>query len=158
MPPGQSLDELDRSIVRELQQDGRRPFREIARTLDVSERTVRARMRRMEAEGVLRVLAFVDPFALAHSILALVLLRVEADAHDRIIETVTAWDEVSYVSTLIGRADVYLQVICRDTDHLWQLVTRRLRGLDGVLETETMVENKVHKFVYAYPVEAPDRS
>jgi Lrp/AsnC family transcriptional regulator for asnA, asnC and gidA len=151
MAADQPLDELDRSILRELQQDGRRPFREIARTLAVSERTVRARVRRMEADGIQRILAFVDPFTVAHSILALVLLRIEAQAHDRIIETVTGWDEVSYVSTLIGRADIYLQVICRDTDHLWQLVMRRLGSLDGVLETETMVENKVHKFVYAYP-------
>ena len=40
-----SLDHVDREILRQLQTDGRRPFREIARELGVSEATVRARVR-----------------------------------------------------------------------------------------------------------------
>lgn len=147
-----TIDDVDRGILRELQEDGRRPFREIARTLEISERTVRARVRRMQDSGLLRFLAFIDPRELEASVLALLLLRVEADAHSRIVETLTSWTEVSYVSTLMGRADIYAQVICRDNDDLWHLVTQRVRGLAGVLETETMMEMQVHKFVYAYPV------
>jgi Lrp/AsnC family transcriptional regulator for asnA, asnC and gidA len=149
--PEETLDGIDRAILRELQEDGRRAFREIARKLDVSERTVRARVHRLQSAGVLRVIAFVDPFQLGHSVLAMVLVRVESHAHDRVVETLQAWPEVSYVSTLVGRADVYLQVMCRDNEDLWDLVSRRLRGLDGVVETETMLEVKVHKFLYAHP-------
>lgn len=145
----ESLDQVDRAILRELQEDGRRAFREIARKLDLSERTVRGRVRRMQENGALRILAFADPVQLGHSTLALLLLRVETHAQDRIVETVTAWPEVSYVSSLLGRSDVYLQVICRDNDHLWQLVTRRVGALEGIVETETMLEMKVHKFLYA---------
>jgi Lrp/AsnC family transcriptional regulator for asnA, asnC and gidA len=144
------LDRVDREIVRQLQEDGRRSFREIARSLGVSEATVRARFRRLEDAGILRILAFADPFKLGGSILALVLMRVEADAHERIAETLAAWPEVTYVSSLLGRADLYAQVVCRDVETLWQLVGDRLRTLDGVIETETMMEMKVHKFTYAY--------
>jgi Lrp/AsnC family transcriptional regulator for asnA, asnC and gidA len=151
MAPEESLDRLDREILRHLQEDGRKPFREIARSLDVSEGTIRVRFRRLQESGVLRILAFADPFRLGDSVLALVFLRVEAHAHDRIVEAVTAWPEVTYVSTLMGRADVYIQVICRDNQALWQLVMERMRTLDGVLETETMTEMKVHKFAYVYP-------
>jgi len=149
------LDDVDRGILGELQVDGRRPFREIARTLGISERTVRARVRRMQDAGLLRFIAFIDPRQLEHSVLALLLLRVEADAHGRVVETLTSWSEVSYVSTLMGRADIYAQVICRDNDDLWHFVTHRVRGLAGVLETETMLEMRVHKFVYAYPALGP---
>lgn len=145
------LDEIDRGILGELQEDGRRAFREIARNLGISERTVRARVRRMQDGGLLRFIAFIDPRQLEDAVLALVLLRVEADAHDRVVETVSSWSEVSYVSTLMGRADIYAQVICPSNDDLWRLVTQRVRGLAGVLETETMMEMRVHKFVYAYP-------
>ncbi|MEY2536178.1 MAG: Lrp/AsnC family transcriptional regulator, regulator for asnA, asnC and gidA [bacterium] len=151
MGPEETLDDIDRAILRELQEDGRRPFREIGRKLDVSERTVRARMRRLQDDGVLRIIAFVDPLQLGRSVLAMVLVRVEPGAHDRIVETLASWPEVSYVSTLVGRADVYVQAMCRDNDELWDLVSRRLRGLDGVVETETMLEIKVHKFLYAHP-------
>lgn len=144
------MDETDRDILRELQEDGRRSLRAIARAVGVSERTVRTRVRRLQDAGALRFLAFIDPRQLEHAVLALVLLRVEAAAHDRIVETLTSWPEVSYVSTLMGRADIYAQVVCRDNDDLWRLVGQRLRRLDGVLETETMTEMKVHKFHYAY--------
>jgi Lrp/AsnC family transcriptional regulator, regulator for asnA, asnC and gidA len=143
------VDQIDRAILRELQEDGRRSFRQIARNVDVSERTVRTRVRRMQDTGILRFLAFIDPRMIERSVLALVLLRVAVDAHDAVVGTLTSWPEVGYVSTLMGRADIYAQVICRDNEDLWQLVSQ-LRGLRGVLEIETMTEMQVHKFLYAY--------
>jgi Lrp/AsnC family transcriptional regulator for asnA, asnC and gidA len=143
-----AIDDLDRNIVAELQEDGRRPFREIARHLGVSERTIRNRTKHLQDAGILRILAFADPYKVGHSVLALVLLRVEALAHDQLVDAITAYPEVTYVSSLIGRADIYVQVICRDNEHLWELVNKRLRRLEGVIETETMMEMKVHKFIY----------
>jgi Lrp/AsnC family transcriptional regulator for asnA, asnC and gidA len=143
------LDDTDHAILRELQEDGRRPYREIARNVGVSERTIRARVRAMHDAGVLRIVAFVDPAKVGHSVLALVFLRVTIDAHDKLVEELASWNEVSYVSSLMGHMDICLQVICRDNDGLWDLVNHRLRGLEGVLETETMLEMRVHKFRYA---------
>lgn len=55
------LDDVDEAILRELQVDGRRAYREIARTVGVSEGTVRTRVKRLREAGLLRILAFVDP-------------------------------------------------------------------------------------------------
>jgi Lrp/AsnC family transcriptional regulator, regulator for asnA, asnC and gidA len=150
-PADGGLDDIDRAIIGELQEDGRRTFREIGRTLDLSERTIRTRVHRMQSDGVLRILAFADPYRVGDSVLAMVLLRVAAGAHDRVVETLTAWPEVSYISSLLGRWDVYAQLVCRDNDALWHLVTERLRALEGVEEIETGLEVRVHKFVYSYP-------
>jgi Lrp/AsnC family transcriptional regulator, regulator for asnA, asnC and gidA len=145
------LDATDAAILTELQEDGRRPFREIARTLGVSERTVRTRVRAMNDAGVLRVLAFVEPARLGHSVLALVFLRVRVDAHDAIVAELTTWPEIAYVSSTMGRHDICVQVIARDVEGLWQLVNHRLRSVDGVIDTETLMEMAVHKFRYTYP-------
>jgi Lrp/AsnC family transcriptional regulator for asnA, asnC and gidA len=150
-----ALDRTDRAILKELQEDGRRPFREIARKLDVSERTIRSRVRLMQDAGVLRVLAFVDPFSTGGAILALVFLRVAPEAHDRVVEELATWSEVSYVSSLMGEKDVCLQVVCGDNEALWRLLNERVRRLDGVLDTETLMEMKVHKFRYANPLPEP---
>jgi DNA-binding Lrp family transcriptional regulator len=48
------LDELDRSILQELNIDARRSHREIAQRLKVSPTTVGARVARLEREGVIR--------------------------------------------------------------------------------------------------------
>ncbi len=76
------LDATDERILEALQDDGRRSFRNIAREIGVSEGTVRTRVRRLEAAGALRFLAFVDPSQLGRRVLALVLVRVEAE-HQR---------------------------------------------------------------------------
>lgn len=148
--PGEQLDATDAAILAELQEDGRRPFREIARTLGVSERTVRTRVRAMNDAGVLRVLAFVEPARLGHSVLALIFLRLRVDAHDAIVEEVVSWPEVAYVSSTMGRHDLCVQVIARDVDGL-HAVIHRLRALDGVTEAEALMEMAVHKFRYTYP-------
>lgn len=144
-----ALDGMDEAILSELQEDGRRAFRQIARKLNVSERTIRSRVRLMQEAGVLRVVAFVDPVGARGALLALVFLRVAPEAHDAVVREVAGWSEVSYVSSLLGQKDICLQVVCRDNDALWHLINDRLRVLPGVRETETLVEMKVHKFDYS---------
>src|SRR5947209_12741654 len=141
------FDATDRAILRELQEDGRRSFRAIARSVGVSEGTVRSRVRRIEEAGALRILAFVDPSRLGSSVLALMLIRCEGERLDDLVELVVAMPEVTYASTLLGRSDLYVQLICEDNNALWEIV-RRIRAAGGVRETETLLEMQVHKFTY----------
>lgn len=145
-----TLDALDRLIVRELEQDGRRPFREIARSLEVSEATVRARVRRMEQAGALSIVAFADPAHVGgRSRLALLLVSVEAGAHDGVVERLVALAEVAYVSAIVGPADVCAQVLVEDDAALWRFVHDVVRAIPGVAAVQTIVEVEVHKLRYA---------
>jgi Lrp/AsnC family transcriptional regulator for asnA, asnC and gidA len=141
------FDDTDRAILGELQQDGRRSFRAIARSVGVSEGTVRTRVRRIEEAGALRILAFVDPSRLGHSVLAVVLVRCDTESLAAFTDIVVAMPEVTYASSLVGRSDFYIQVICADNNALWDVV-RRVRAIAGVRETETLLEMQVHKFTY----------
>ncbi len=145
------LDDLDRAIISQLQEDGRRPFRAIARSLGVGEGTVRFRATRLQEEGILRILAFADPFALGYAVQASVLVRVTPTAHARVAETLAEWPEVMYLSSCAGSADLYMHIICRDHDDLWQLLAERLGAIEGVQGTETLMELRVHKARYVYP-------
>jgi len=141
------LDDIDRAILERLEDDGRASYRQIARDVGVSEGTVRSRVGRLQRSGVLRILAFADPSKLGGAVLALVLVTAESEHQDAIVEALTAMPEVAYVSSLIGRADIYAQIICPDNSSLWSLV-RRIRAITGVTVTETMLELAVHKFSY----------
>jgi Lrp/AsnC family transcriptional regulator for asnA, asnC and gidA len=145
------LDELDRGIISHLQQDGRRPFRAIARALGVAEGTVRLRAVRLQEEGMLRILALADPFALGYAVQASVLVRVTPAAHAQVAETLTEWPEVMYLSSCAGPADLYMHIVCRDHDDLWRLLVERLGAVTGVVGTETLMELRVHKARYVYP-------
>ncbi len=146
------LDDIDREIVLQLQQDGRRSYREMARSLEVSEGTVRWRVHRLLDDGALRIAAIADPFRLGYTVLASMFLRVSPDRLEHVIATLVEWPEVVYVSSCTGRVDVYIQVVCRSHEDLWELVAQRLPAIGGVTETETLMELKVHKLNYVYPV------
>jgi Lrp/AsnC family transcriptional regulator for asnA, asnC and gidA len=148
----QRLDGLDSKIINLLQQDGRMPYREIARQLGVSEGTIRFRANRLFQSGALTVIAIPDPFRLGYRILAFALLKVVPERQEHVINTLTTWDEVTYVSSCTGRADIYMQIVCRDHVQLWELLYPRIPAIGGGKETETFMELKMHKVSYTYPV------
>ncbi|MFJ4621105.1 Lrp/AsnC family transcriptional regulator [Streptomyces sp. NPDC088812] len=117
----------------------------MARSLDVSEGTVRSRFRRLEEGGVLKITAFADPGRFGTARLALLFLKVAPEHHASVVDHLTACGEVSYVSSTLGRADVFAQVLVADDSALWRFLQERVRPLDGVLETECTLEVAVHK-------------
>ncbi|BAN48368.1 Lrp/AsnC family transcriptional regulator [Metapseudomonas resinovorans] len=148
--PNSILDPLDYEIVRELQEDGRRAFREVARNLSVPEATVRTRVKRLQDQGILQILAFTNPSKLGQAKLALFFVSVAPQDHDRVVDTLGRWSEVSYLSTTLGSADVCVQVLCRDDESLWAL-QQKVRSLPGVEEVRVMQEVKVHKIRFTIP-------
>jgi Lrp/AsnC family transcriptional regulator for asnA, asnC and gidA len=65
-----------------------------------------------------------------------------------VADALSAMDEVSYVVTTAGSFDVLAEVVCEDDDHLLELLTKRIRTLEGVLATETFVYLKLNKQLY----------
>ena len=145
------LDATDSKILSLLQLDGRMPYREVARKANVSEGTVRARVKRLESDGVLTIAAIADPFKLGYSILMFSLLKVEVGSHQAVIDELGTWHEVTYISSCTGRADLYVQMVCRNADHLWHVLYERLPAVAGVASVETFHEIKMHKISYVYP-------
>lgn len=148
------LDDTDRAIIRDLQVDGRRPFREIARSLDVAEGTVRSRVKRLQASGVLNIVAFVDPVRLGHYRLSLLLVTVDPRDRESVVGTLSARPEVSYLSTALGITDLLVEFVAETEEGRWEFVNSVVRALPGVAKTEIISIVKTHKILYRLP--APD--
>lgn len=147
-----NLDELDHQILEFLQVDGRASFREIARSLGVSEGTIRGRSNRMQADGVVTFAAITDPFKVGYQTMAFCLIKVRAGAQQEAIDALAETPEVIYISSCIGRADLYIQVISTDHQHLWRLLTETISAMGGIESVETFEEIKLHKVSYVYPL------
>jgi Lrp/AsnC family transcriptional regulator, regulator for asnA, asnC and gidA len=146
---GETFDTTDMQIIENLQEDGRRSYREISRGIGVSEATVRARVQRMQDAGVLRIVAFADPFALGDEVMALVFAKVRAADHHQVVDTLVALPQVSYVSSLIGSPyDLCIQIIGSDLSSLATWVRTTLDATPGVTETLVWVEHEVHKLQF----------
>ncbi|HET6171681.1 MAG TPA: Lrp/AsnC family transcriptional regulator [Gaiellales bacterium] len=145
----EQLDELDRAIVGQLMEDGRRPYRVIARTLGVPESTVRFRATRLIRSGALHIVAMPDPMRLGYDILAMVLLRATPSALPAAIARLRGLPQVQYLSTATGRVNLLLQIVCKDTEDLQSLLAE-IGKTEGILDAETVLEFEVHKFRYGY--------
>lgn len=147
-----SLDELDRAILHQLEEDGRRAFREIGRTLGTSEATIRARVKRLQDLNILRIVAFVDPESLGKSQLALAFLDIDPARHKEVVDAVSALPEATYVSTVMGRFDLCVELLIADNAALWVLINEKIGRIPGVREVETNAIMRVHKLRYTTPV------
>jgi len=143
-------DPVDRAIVEQLQIDGRKSYREIARSLGVAEGTVRSRVKRLMDKGALRIVAVPDPFQLGYEVLAQIFLKMEPGATKRAIDTLVEWPDVVYVAATVGRADISIEIVCRGHEELRELLLERIPTLEGVVSVDTLIELSVHKFLYRY--------
>src|SRR6186713_3649549 len=91
------VSDLDKRIIEHLQEDGRKPFTQIAADLGVSEAAVRARTNRLVERGVLQVVGVTDPLRLGFQQMAMIGIRCEADRLMAVAEQVGQFPEVSYV-------------------------------------------------------------
>lgn len=151
------IDNTDREIIRELQEDGRRSLRDIGRSLDIPEATIRLRVKRLSESGVLQIVAFADPTKLGQSQLALAFVTTEAAAHDAVVAQLLGWPEISYLSSTLGAADICAQCVCQDQAALWAL-RQRIAGLEGVITVQVTPETQVHKLRFTMPTEVSEDS
>src|SRR5512141_3328216 len=94
---GHEISDLDKRIIEQLQEDGRRPFTQIATDLGVSEAAVRARTGRMIGQGILQVVGVTDPLKLGFQQMAMIGVKVQADRLIEVAEEIAAFPETDYV-------------------------------------------------------------
>jgi len=149
-PPVDDVSELDKRIIEHLQQDGRRPFTQIASDLGVSEAAVRARTNRLVERGVIQIVGVTDPLRLGFGQMAMVGVRCEAARLMQVAEAVSAFAEVDYVVVTAGSYDLLIETVCEDNEALLRFLTEKLRAIDGVRETETFVYLRMLKQTYQW--------
>jgi len=137
------MDQLDRRLLTALQDQGRTPNVELARTLALAPSTTLERVRRLEERGVIKgYRAILDQQALGLKIQALVLINLDhhqAGPIEAFEDHVRAVPEVLACYHLTGRHDYMLHVVVRDIDHLREVVKHRLATIVGVDKQETLL-------------------
>jgi Lrp/AsnC family transcriptional regulator, regulator for asnA, asnC and gidA len=147
------IDGTSRRIIEMLQRDGRCPNTVIARAVGISEAAVRARIQALTGSGVLQIVGLTDPGNMGFGVMAMIGVQANNDLN-RIAESISAWQETTYVVISAGSYDLLIEVVCTDNSHLLRLV-ERLRAVEGVRTTETFIYISRHKLNYAWASE-PD--
>jgi len=135
------IDEINYAIINHLR-DGRIPFKKIADNLEISEGTVRARVKKLKDEGVLDITALVDPEALPDQSVLMVGVRLKD------MDLVTKGEEFSKlrgvvsVCVVTGRFDLILTVMLTKEFTMLKFYTEEVAKLKNVGAVETFVVYK----------------
>ena len=132
------LDDVDKAIVEWLSREARTSNRKIANELGVTEGTVRARIKRMEEEKLIRITAVTNIDRFRDAALAYIWIEVERSAQAQsVAETLSALPELGFVGVMLGRSDVLVITMVRNTEHLTQFIHNNISGVEGVRRTES---------------------
>jgi Lrp/AsnC family transcriptional regulator for asnA, asnC and gidA len=134
---GFELDELDRRIITELQDDGRKPSTEIARRLGVPRPTVARRIDRLVSQKIITVGAFANGRRIGLPVHVMIQLTVEPQKHDCVVAAIVALDEVRWIGIATGPYDLLIEGMLRSNEHLHQFLLKKLGVIEGIKGMQT---------------------
>jgi Lrp/AsnC family transcriptional regulator, regulator for asnA, asnC and gidA len=143
------VDDIDKAIIEQLQEDGRRPYTRIATRVGLSEAAVRQRVQRLIETGVMQIVAVTDPTSVGFLRQAMIGMKVTGDVMAA-ADALAAMPEVEYVVVTAGATDLLVEVVVEDDDRLLELLNTKIRRLDGVQITETLIYLHIHKESYQW--------
>jgi Lrp/AsnC family transcriptional regulator for asnA, asnC and gidA len=132
------LDEVDKAIVEYLARDARVSNGQIAGALGVTEGTVRARVKRMEEEKLIRITAVTNIDRFRDATLAYIWIEVERSDQTRsVAQALAQIEELGFVGVMLGRSDILAITMVRNTEHLAEFVHQRINVMSGVRRTDS---------------------
>ncbi|MEO7160091.1 MAG: Lrp/AsnC family transcriptional regulator [Polaromonas sp.] len=141
----ETLDKIDRLILRTLQADGRATYDQIAEQVSLSPSTVLRRVKRLEESRVIdRYVALVKPEAVGLGLTAYINVRLEknTESHKRnpmdiFRASVQTWPEVVECAALTGEMDYLLRLLVRDMAHYSKFIMDTLLKHPSVQDCKT---------------------
>ncbi len=139
------IDEIDLKIIRELKENARKSYREIAEKLDVAEGTVYNRVNKLQKTGVIKAfISDIDFTKLGYDLTAIIGLKVQGGQLAKIEEDISQKPNVSAVYDVTGDYDAIIVAKFRDRSGMNGFV-KELLAIGEVDRTYTMVVLNVIK-------------
>jgi Lrp/AsnC family transcriptional regulator, regulator for asnA, asnC and gidA len=152
------LDATERAMVELLQQDGRLTITQLARTVGVTEVTARRKLKRLLGDGIIRVVATVDPFDVGYETPVIIGLKVQRGQMDAVAERLSQLPQVRYVGASTGRVDLIIEVVTRTNQDLAEFLMNELAQIEGILDSETNLIVRIYKQSWDWAIRGDDNA
>lgn len=135
------IDKLDREILGILIKDAKVPYTDIAGRLVVSPGTIHVRMKRMERLGIVRgSTLIIDPSRIGYDLTAFVgIYLIKGSDYSKVIQEVDTIPEIVEAHFTTGEYSIFAKVICKNTEHLREVINDKLQPISGISRTETII-------------------
>ena len=142
------LDPLDCKLVRLLQEDGRMPNTAIAEKLNISEYTVRNRLKRLLDSQTIKIVAVANPIDLGFEIAGNLKIRIDLKEADSVLAELKKIDALIWVALTTGGSDIDVEFVTRSLKEFHNLIFNKISKIEGVVSTETSLMLDLVKDTY----------
>ncbi len=142
MTDNNSIDYFDQQILRELENNGRKAYAQIAQDLGISNTMVHQRVTRLREIGVLKQVSIIlDEKKLGFEWGAFtgLVLREDSDS-SQIIEELKKIPEVTECYYITGSYALYVRIVAKSSEHMRRLLYEKIDHIQGILKTESLVD------------------
>ncbi len=143
-----TLDDLDRQILRFLQENAKQTYTEIGSKLKVAHSTVYDRIQKMEENGIIKKYEVVVDREKMGIPLITAQMNITTDPKEteNIAKKLTNFSQVLEVSTSFSEELVILaEVVAKDQAELHSFIAKSIAPLPGVLRIRTAIVTKKYK-------------
>lgn len=141
------LDEFDKKLISLLRMDGRMSFTDIAQKLNVAISTVRNRYNKLVEDKVLYIMGWVDPMMSEYNSYNRVTIEVvPSNLIESVADELMNVEEISFLAITSGEADIEINLMCKNNDHLLDVMKNKILPVKGVHRTNSAVYYEVRKW------------
>ncbi len=135
------IDHLDRQILAKLVEDGKAPYTDIAKQLFVSSGTIHVRMKKLEQLGIVKGASLtIDYQKLGYDITAFLGIHLDKSSlYDEVVQMLLQIPEIVEANYTTGMYSIFTKIVCKDTNHLRQVLHDKIQKIQGIQRTETFI-------------------
>jgi len=140
------LDELDRRIIDELTTDARSSNRQLAQVLGVTEGTVRGRIKRLEAQDLIRFTAVTNVESVGSPKVVLIGIQTQLAELQALCQKISAMREIGCVIAMVGRYDILAIGLFASLEDVVAIANNKILAMPGVRHVETSIAVSTLKY------------
>jgi Lrp/AsnC family transcriptional regulator for asnA, asnC and gidA len=135
------IDSIDLKILTQLIENASLPYTEIAKKIGVSGGTIHVRMKKMEDLGIVKGAHLeINYTRLGYDITAFLGIYLDkSEFYDKAVDDLRKIPEVVNVHYTTGNYSMFVKIICRDTQHLREVLHDKIQKVYGIQRTETSI-------------------
>jgi Lrp/AsnC family transcriptional regulator for asnA, asnC and gidA len=136
-----TIDGIDKIILRLLTQDARTPIMAISKETGISGAAVHQRLKKLEkAEVISGSQIILNPKILGFKTMAFIGVYLDkAIRNPEAVKQLEQIDEVIECHYTTGNWSIFVKLLCRDNEHLMELLNKKIQSVEGVSRTETFI-------------------
>lgn len=135
------LDGIDKLILKRLMTDARSPVNSIAKEVGISGTAVHQRLKKLEKSKLIAgSQVLIDPKVLGYKTLAFIGIYLDrALRNQEAVRQLKKVPEVIECHYTTGNWSVLIKILCRDNEHLMQVLNTKVQSIEGISRTETYI-------------------